>query len=457
MNQALKKFLKMYGIMVGIALVIGIIFLAVIAWVENRPRKQVAVKKNVEKVVVAEQSDIPPNSIAVEEKKSLPKRVREGETEEAKKAFESAVELSAADFEYELTDNAKGVRLTKYIGTEKAVKVPSEVEGLPVTELGRGVFNTSGVVDVLDGLDIVRTIVETIVIPDSVTTLCGVVMESFVTTPLKYIKLSESISNIPERAFAGCGKLESIYIPDSVTSIDRAAFRGTGLKYIDLPDGVSLDEQVFASCDLEKVTLPQDIKKIPKGLFSGCTALQTIDIPESVTSIEDEAFYKSGIKKINLSKRLRLIGEAAFNSCESLEELVIPESVEVIKKDAFAGSYSMKKLVFPDSLTSTRSNEGTSLLFRVTGIEELRLPNPMSFMPDVSELEHLKTVNLPANLKECNVRFPESLEKVIIPDSLKSVTFSDKTFENVKLPLLTQKRLRELGYTGAFAGSRSAD
>ena len=70
---------------------------------------------------------------------------------------------------------------------------------------------------------------------------------------------------------------------------------------------------------------------------------------------------------------------------------------------------------------------------------------------------YYKTLNFPTNLKECKVEIPETLEKLIIPDSLVSVEFSDTAFSETRLPLLTQKRLRELGYTGSFAGTRTSE
>lgn len=72
-------------------------------------------------------------------------------------------------------------------------------------------------------------------------------------------------------------------------------------------------------------------------------------------------------------------------------------------------------------------------------------------------LPPVKVCILPASLEACYYIFGEELEDIIIPDSLKKVKFNISCFEKVKFPLETQKRLRELGYTGRFAGTRPSN
>jgi hypothetical protein len=59
-------------------------------------------------------------------------------------------------FEYEYNGQLGGVVLTKYIGTNLDIKIPSKIEGYPVVEL-RGTFN--------------RITIASVTIPDSVTSI----------------------------------------------------------------------------------------------------------------------------------------------------------------------------------------------------------------------------------------------------------------------------------------------
>lgn len=388
--------------------------------------------------------------------------------EKAKKAFDSAIMLTASDFEYELTDDGKGIRVTNYTGLETAIKIPAEIEGMPVTEI-KWIFDSSGK-EMLDdlgmpaklsnGKQLYEPILETVVIPDSVKKIIMDYAASKIRNKLKYVKLSESISELPNDLFSRCKNLEYIYIPDSVVSIGDKAFASTALKSIDVPDGVSLGKSVFAGCsNLEKFILPKNIKEIPESFFSGCESLRNIDIPESVTSIGDYAFSSTGLEKINFPKKLSTIGIEAFAFCENLEEIIVPNSVTVIGNRAFARS-GIKKLVLSDNVTNvTEIGYGGTLVWAgCSFLEEVHLSNKMTFLPyEIEESSNIKVMNFPASLKHSHVRsFPASLENIIIPDSLTAVNFLKNCFSETKLPLLTQKRLKELGYKDSFAGTRAS-
>lgn len=389
--------------------------------------------------------------------------------EEAKKAFDSAIMLTASDFEYELTDDGNGVRVTNYTGLETAIKIPAEIEGMPVTEI-KWIFDSSGK-EMLDdalgipaktirGEQLYEPILETVVIPDSVKKIIMDYAASKIRNKLKYVKLSESISELPNDLFSECKNLEYIYIPDSVVSIGDNAFASTALKSIDVPDGVSLGKSVFKRCsNLEKFILPKNIKEIPESFFSECKSLHNIDIPESVTNIGEQAFFGTGLEKINFPKKLSKIGSNAFAFCENLEEIIVPDSVTVIGNGAFSNS-GIKKLVISDNVTNVTENGryGTLVWAGCSFLEEVHLSNKMTFLPyEIEESSNIKVMNFPTSLKHSQLRsFPASLENIIIPDSLTAVSFLENCFSETKLPLLTQKRLRELGYKDSFAGTRAS-
>ena len=74
-------------------------------------------------------------------------------------------------------------------------------------------------------------------------------------------------------------------IPNSVTSIGKAAFNGcTGLTSVTISEGVtSIGKEAFAGCSaLTTVTLPKGVKKMPDA-FNNCTGITTINIPAKKT------------------------------------------------------------------------------------------------------------------------------------------------------------------------------
>ena len=123
---------------------------------------------------------------------------------------------------------------------------------------------------------------------------------------------------IPQYAFQGCNKLESVNLSNCKT-IDRYAFSSCQkLENIDLSSIVSIGEYAFSGCSaLETVGNISAFTTIPNGLFNGCTKLGNVSIP-NVTAIGNNAFNGcSSITELTLPK-VKTIGENAFADCSSL-------------------------------------------------------------------------------------------------------------------------------------------
>ena len=134
-----------------------------------------------------------------------------------------------------------------------------------------------------------------------------------------------NVKNIGYQAFQYCDTVETVILPDTVTIIGNSAFEGcTSLKEIKIPEGIaSIGNKTFFSCEsLEKVTLPSTVESIGNSAFWGCTSLKSINIPEGVTSIEDSAFLNcSSLEEITLPSTVSGISYAVFEYCKSLKEI----------------------------------------------------------------------------------------------------------------------------------------
>lgn len=119
-------------------------------------------------------------------------------------------------------------------------------------------------------------------------------------------------------------KIETIVIPDSITSIGDAAFCNCiNLTSITIPDSVmNIGEKAFNECEkLESINLPVKLKGISGFMFSGCTSLTSVTIPEGVTRIEKNAFaFCKKLKNLEIDFSKVIIENDAFGWCDSLTD-----------------------------------------------------------------------------------------------------------------------------------------
>ncbi|MCL2183090.1 MAG: leucine-rich repeat domain-containing protein [Chitinispirillia bacterium] len=99
----------------------------------------------------------------------------------------------------------------------------------------------------------------------------------------------------------------------------------------------------FAFCrNLKFVTISNGVKSIGENAFVECTALTSVTIPGSVTSIAFQAFaYCRGLTSVTISDGVRSIGGSAFYLCSSLISVTIPRSVTTIEAMVFVSCTSL--------------------------------------------------------------------------------------------------------------------
>ena len=87
------------------------------------------------------------------------------------------------------------------------------------------------------------------------------------------------------------------------------------------------------------------VVRVAKSAFSGCSGLESVTIPDSVTRIGDYAF--SGCKRVRsvtIPDNVTIIGSAVFCGCERLRSVTIPDSVTRIGDHMFEGCRGLKSI-----------------------------------------------------------------------------------------------------------------
>ncbi len=177
--------------------------------------------------------------------------------------------------------------------------------------------------------------------------------------------MGENVESIGSRAFYGCSKLANVTMSSKLTSIGEYAFYYSLLETVTIPEGVtSIETNTFAYCHkLTSVTLPDSITSISTRAFFDCDALTSITIPENVTSIGTFAFYYcEALEEINWNaKNVNDLGnqDGIFAHAGVQGDgitLTIGESVERIPAYAFSPEYSPRypnitEVIFGKNLT----------------------------------------------------------------------------------------------------------
>ncbi|MCM1132428.1 MAG: leucine-rich repeat domain-containing protein [Ruminococcus flavefaciens] len=179
----------------------------------------------------------------------------------------------------------------------------------------------------------------------------------------------------------------------AVTAIADYAFANcTAIASLEIPDTItSIGDSAFVSCtSLKKIRLPERIDKISNGMFMGCSLLGEIDIPDSVKTIESYAFYNcSALKEVELPENLATIEPMAFAECSSIETINADNTANFVFEDdilynsAKTSIYrASTKLTGDVYIADTVETIEPGAFSVCTGIENLFIPESVTTIGD---------------------------------------------------------------------------
>lgn len=319
--------------------------------------------------------------------------------------------VSAYDFEvdgiyYNLNVNDKTASVTfsststkEYVGD---IKIPSSVtysnQNLPVVEIGRMAF--------IQCYDL-----ESIEIPNSVTSIGNEAFSEC--TGLTSIIIPNSVTSIGNYAFYRCKGLNSITISNSVTSIEEATFyECEGLTSLSLPNSVTSigDYAIYGCSGLTSMNIPNSVTSIGYAAFGECSGLTSVNIPNSVETIGKFAFYKcSGLTSMTIPNSVTSIEYATFVECSGMTSVTIPNSVTTIGDYAFSQCISLADITFDDGKETLNTGE---YIFQDCPIQKLYLGRNISIPtlafdsgPFVDNTE-FKTISIGQNVLSASTLYP---------------------------------------------------
>lgn len=157
------------------------------------------------------------------------------------------------------------------------------------------------------------------------------------------------LQKLGKGAFSGCSKLKEAILPPSLTYMGKAVFRDNrrlSTAFFDRNCPIrTIPADSFSGCAaLQRVELPRHLREIEDRAFYKCKELEELELPISLRRIGREAFYNCGFRELELPEGLVEIGEGAFRKCRNLEYIYLPDTLRKIGKWAFHGCTNLKVL-----------------------------------------------------------------------------------------------------------------
>lgn len=262
--------------------------------------------------------------------------------------FTITVTAPSRDFTFDATTGT----IKKYNGNDAVVNIPSEINGTPVTTIGNAAFRDSSVTSVT--------------IPASVTEIgsnafAGCTNLTSVHYEGDWSNLTIQSGNPAVQDAANEQLFDFEFIPPDNTAVIVTRYNGTAAD-VTIPSRYKgkpvtmIDHAAFHNSAVTSVTIPDSVTSIHDSAFAYCSSLTNISIPNSVTAIGSFAFEGcTKLESITLPSSLLTISEFLFYDCSQLTTIHIPDSVSSIRQYAFYNCGKLKTIRIPVSVTSIGS------------------------------------------------------------------------------------------------------
>ena len=130
---------------------------------------------------------------------------------------------------------------------------------------------------------------------------------------------------------------------------------------------------------IQSVTIPESVTSIGDSAFAACRNLNSLTIKDAATSIGNRAFTECPLTTtLSLGKKITTIGDEAFYDCRGLTSVTIPQSVTSIGKKAFYQCIHLKTLSFGENIKTNIETIGDEAFYYCIELESVTIPQSVT-------------------------------------------------------------------------------
>jgi len=265
-----------------------------------------------------------------------------------------------------------------------------------------------------------------------------------------HVEIPNGVKSIGYNAFKNCDFIESLYVPESLTSFGSVGDTVVNLKAVHIsniatwlnmdfgnrfqnpllragqlylngslvtelviPKGITeIKKFAFFGCSsLKKVIIPEGVTTIGDVAFGNCENLEEIDIPETLVSVKDGFLdHKSGVRRINISNveawmnidfrtnfsNPLVYAHNLYLNGAPVTDVIIPGSIETVNAFAFMGCHTLKTVTVSPGIRKI----GGSSFAECVNLVSVKIPESVTSIEWAAFKDcHSLTINVPDTVK----------------------------------------------------------
>ena len=357
-------------------------------------------------------------------------------------------EATVDGYKYAYTVNGGNATITDFLGPVAStstgsydITIPEKLDDHPVTGLGESSFSGTYSPDHPKNNTLLSFCnqIQSVTIPESVTSIGKSAFEDC--SNLDSLTIKGVATSIGAYAFGSCTSLTSLSLVGSFQTIGDSAFVNCGMTSLTIDATItSIEKYAFSSRFLTSLSLTGNVQEIGDYAFATCNSLTSLSLTGDIQEIGDYAFYSCpSLKTVTLPKSLTSIGSYAFDSCTSLDSIEIPGTVTEIGDCAFYNCDRLISATIDEGVQST----GANMFYGCDNLATVKLPESLTTIADGSfaSCSNLNHVKIPARVT-CigNSAFANctSLSEITLRDGVKTIGanafFSCQGLTSITLP-----------------------